>query len=148
MVKIIFAKRILSWVELMRLGWICLVIVNYCHSSLYSQFFFFFCSLHVYGSFHSKCHHSSLPISLSRHQPFYTYGIHMLWEKEKKKKQKAIRIGCHDPHHLSQLDDDCHCCTFTFTCTHNFFFITYRLVAIFKYCCLVFNIMEIRVWVL
>ena len=25
---------------------------------------------------------------------------------EKKKKQKAIRIGCHDPHHLSQLDDD------------------------------------------
>ena len=80
----------LSWVELMSLGLICLVIVNYCHSSSYSQLIFFFFPLHVSGSFHSRCHHSSLPISSSRHQPFYTYGIHMLWEKEKRTKRNNL----------------------------------------------------------
>ena len=134
----------------MRLGLICLVIVNYCHSSLYSQFFFFFFFLFAsclwFISF-------QVPSFFPSHLLIKASTLLHIWDpygvrKRKKKKQKAIRIGCHDPHHLSQLDDDCHCCTFTFTCTHNFFFITHHLVAIFKYCCLVFSIMEIRILVL
>ena len=84
----------LSWVELMSLGLICLVIVNYCHSSSYSQLNFFFFFFRFMFLVHFIPGAIILPF-LSHHQginPFTRMGS-ICCEKKKKEQKETICIG-------------------------------------------------------